>query len=120
MTFWILSALILYFVQTLLPVTFRYRGSPASFGPRDEIPDATPLALRSERALANAGEAMILFFPLALLTLSVEGATSGAAIFVLARIVYVPLYLFGVPYLRTLIWGVSLVGLVIMALAIGQ
>jgi len=35
MTFWILAALALYFVQTLLPVTFRYRGNPASFTARD-------------------------------------------------------------------------------------
>lgn len=118
MIFWILSALILYFVQTLLPVTFRYRGDPSSMRARDVMPDATPLVLRSERALVNVGEAMILFLPLALLTLDAQGAVLGAAIFVLARVAHVILYLTGVPYLRTVVWIISLSGLFLMALNI--
>ena len=59
MTFWILAALALYFVQTLLPVTFRYRGSPASFTSRDTMPETTVLVARAERALVNVGEAMM-------------------------------------------------------------
>ena len=115
MTFWILAALGLYFVQTLLPVTLRYRGHPASMTARDEMPEATRLVGRAERALVNVGEAMILFLPLALLTREAEGATLGAAVFVLARLAHVVAYLSGVPYLRTLVWVVSLVGLVMMA-----
>lgn len=118
MTFWILSALALYFVQTLLPVTIRYRSSTASMKSRDVMPEATLLVRRAERALVNVGEAMILFLPLALMTRDAEGAVTGAALFVLARIAHVVLYLTGVPYLRTVAWVVSLVGLVIMALAI--
>ena len=119
MTFWILAALALYFVQTLLPVTFRYRGSPASFTARDTMPEATVLVARAERALVNVGEAMILFLPLALLTREAEGAVFGAMIFVIARIAHVILYLAGVPYLRTVVWLVSLAGLMMMALQIG-
>jgi len=119
MTFWILAALALYFVQTLLPVTFRYRGNPASFTARDTMPEATVLVARAERALVNVGEAMILFLPLALLTLEAEGAILGAVIFVIARIAHVILYLAGVPYLRTVVWLVSLAGLMMMALQIG-
>lgn len=118
MTTLILAALILYFVQTLLPVTFRYRGDPASFGTRDEMPETTVLVARAERALVNVGEAMILFLPLALLTLNVEGAVFGATLFVGARVAHVILYLAGVPYLRTVAWLVSLAGLVMMALNI--
>ncbi|MEM9319444.1 MAG: MAPEG family protein [Pseudomonadota bacterium] len=118
MTFWILAALALYFVQTLLPVTFRYRGNPASFTARDEMPEATVLVARAERALVNVGEAMIVFLPLALLTLEAEGAVVGAMIFALARVAHVILYLTGVPYLRTLVWLISLAGLLIMALNI--
>ena len=111
MTFWILAALALYFVQTLLPVTFRYRGNPSSFNARDEMPEATVLVRRAERALVNVGEAMILFLPLAILAKDIEGATTGAAVFVLARCAHVLLYLAGIPYLRTVVWGVSLVGM---------
>jgi len=119
MTFWILSALVLYFIQTLLPVTFRYRGDPSSMRARDEMPEPTMLVRRAERALVNVGEAMILFLPLALLTLNVEGAATGAAIFVIARVAHVVLYLTGVPYLRTVVWVISLIGLVMMAMTLG-
>lgn len=119
MTFWILAALALYFVRTLLPVTFRYRGSPASFTARDTMPETTVLVARAERALVNVGEAMILFLPLALLTLDAEGAVWGAMIFVISRVAHVILYLTGVPYLRTAFWLISLAGLVTMAQNIG-
>ncbi|MEM6984916.1 MAG: MAPEG family protein [Pseudomonadota bacterium] len=115
MTSWILAALLVYFVQTLLPVTFRYRGSLDSMKSRDVMPDGTPLVYRAERALVNVGEAMIVFLPLAILAQDTDGAVLGAQIFVLARIVYVPLYLLGVAYVRTLVWVVSLIGLGIIA-----
>lgn len=118
MTFWILAALALYFIQTLLPVTLRYRGNPASFTARDTMPEATVLVARAERALINIGEAMILFLPLALLTLEAQGAVYGAMIFVIARVAHVILYLTGVPYLRTVVWLISLLGLVMIALHI--
>jgi uncharacterized MAPEG superfamily protein len=42
----------------------------------------------------------------------------GAGIYLAARVVYVPLYAFGVPYLRSLAWGVSLGGLLAVLSAI--
>jgi uncharacterized MAPEG superfamily protein len=42
-------------------------------------------------------------------------AAEGAWIWLAARIVYLPLYLFGVPRLRSLAFGVSALGLVLMA-----
>lgn len=118
MTFWILTALGLYFAQTLLPVAFRYKGSPEAMKSRDVMPEPTVMSGRADRALINVTEAMILFFPLALLTLEVDGAVVGATIFVCARIIYVPLYLAGVPFLRTLAWVGSLGGLFVMAMAL--
>jgi len=38
-------------------------------------------------------------------------AATGAWIYLCARVAYLPLYLFGVPWLRTLAWFVSLAGL---------
>jgi uncharacterized MAPEG superfamily protein len=43
-------------------------------------------------------------------------AVTGAWIFLIARVLYVPLYLSGVPALRTLVWVVSWVGLIMMLL----
>ena len=41
----------------------------------------------------------------------------GAALYFWARVVYVPLYAFGVPYLRTVVFLVSLVGLLMVIAA---
>jgi uncharacterized MAPEG superfamily protein len=38
--------------------------------------------------------------------------------YLLARIVYVPLYAFGVPVVRTLVWMVGTVGLVMVLVAV--
>ena len=35
----------------------------------------------------------------------------GAQLFFWARLAYVPVYIIGVPWLRTALWGVSFVGL---------
>jgi len=45
-------------------------------------------------------------------------ASLGAMVFVLARAVYIPAYLAGVPALRTAVYGVSMFGLLMMLLAL--
>ncbi len=73
---------------------------------------------RATRALANYVENLTPFAALALaliVTQRTGGAGAlGATIWILARIVYVPLYLFGVAYLRSVVWGISIVGLIMM------
>jgi uncharacterized MAPEG superfamily protein len=41
----------------------------------------------------------------------------GASVFFWARLAYFPIYVAGVPYLRTLVWVVSVVGLGIIGVA---
>ncbi|MGP1395902.1 MAG: MAPEG family protein [Inquilinaceae bacterium] len=123
MTFWILILLFLYFVQTLLPPVFRYvlRSDPqifATLGARDNPPETSVHGARSERALRNSSEALLIFLPLALLGQSVEGAMLGAQVFVLSRFAYVPAYILGIPVLRSAIWTVGVAGLALMALAV--
>ena len=83
MTFWILAALALYFVQTLLPPTFRFRGDLELVGARDNLPEPSIIGRRAERALVNVGEAMILFLPLAILCFAsgVIAVAGGVAAF---------------------------------------
>jgi uncharacterized MAPEG superfamily protein len=73
---------------------------------------------RATRALANYVENFTPFVALALALIVTQRAGGagalGATIWVLARIVYVPLYLFGVMYARTAAWTISIVGLVMM------
>ena len=70
---------------------------------------------RATRALANYVENYAAFVALDLgLIVSGHAGGYGAAVWVVARAVYIPLYLFGVPFVRTLAWGASLVGLIMM------
>jgi uncharacterized MAPEG superfamily protein len=39
---------------------------------------------------------------------------AGATIWILARIVYLPIYLMGVIYVRTGLWAISVIGLLMM------
>ncbi|MEG0884621.1 MAG: MAPEG family protein, partial [Janthinobacterium sp.] len=42
----------------------------------------------------------------------------GAALYLAARVLYLPLYAFGVPVVRTLVWCVSIAGLLMLFWAI--
>lgn len=86
-------------------------------GPRDgEAPPPGPLAGRLIRAQANLFETLPLFAA-AVIMAEVMGKAGdlsalGAHLYVFARVIYLPLYAFGVPYLRSAVWAVSLVGLI--------
>jgi uncharacterized MAPEG superfamily protein len=73
---------------------------------------------RATRALANYVENFTPFVALALALIVTQRAGGagalGATIWILARIVYIPLYLFGVVYARSAVWTISIVGLVMM------
>ena len=97
------------------------RGAAFNAGPRDDPPKPLGrMAARAERAFANFKETWPIFIALAL-ALAVTGrsggqAATGAWIWLGARIVYLPLYLLGIPYLRSVSFGVAAIGLVMMAL----
>jgi uncharacterized MAPEG superfamily protein len=120
----ILLVLALFVVQTLLPASFRYMGGgdvgkklSVALGPRDNPPPQSTVGARAERALANMQEALPVFLTLGLLNLILgtgDLALSGAVVFLIARILYVPAYLAGVPMLRTLFWMAGVVGLIMM------
>jgi uncharacterized MAPEG superfamily protein len=118
----ILLVLALFVIQTLLPNRFREPAAESSvkvaLGPRDDPRPYTVIGGRAARALSNMQEALPVFLALALLNLIVGSAAeisiTGAWIFLLARVVYVPAYLSGIPGLRTLVWAVGLVGLALM------
>ncbi|SFS97587.1 Uncharacterized conserved protein, MAPEG superfamily [Sulfitobacter marinus] len=75
---------------------------------RDETRTVSGMTARLERALANSITAMALFAP-AILILVVLDRTSSASllaaqVFLIARIIYLPVYAFGIPAVRTLVW----------------
>lgn len=96
------------------------RGVYFNAGPRDDPKPLGRIAARAERAFANFKETWPIFIALAL-GLAVTGrsggmAADGAWIWLFARIVYLPLYVLGVPYVRTLCFAVACAGLVMMAI----
>jgi uncharacterized MAPEG superfamily protein len=42
----------------------------------------------------------------------------GAWLYIVARVVYVPLYAAGIPFLRSLVWMVSLFGIILVLVPI--
>lgn len=121
----VLLVLALFVLQTLLPNRFREpaaAGASDSFaeawGPRDNPRPYTVMGGRAARALANMHEALPVFLALALMNMIVGTAAAmvitGGWVFFIARVVYVPLYLAGIPVLRTLAWAAGWVGLVLM------
>jgi uncharacterized MAPEG superfamily protein len=91
-------------------------------GPRDEPRPLTGVAGRLDRALKNFLETFPLFAA-ALITaylMARLGALTvwGAGLYVAGRALYAPLYAAGVPAVRSLVWAVSMVGIILVVVAI--
>ena len=88
-------------------------GRDIGLGNRDNLKEATPMGGRAERAAKNSVEAAVFFVPLALVA-NAAGMDAevmlGAQIAFWARIAYVPIYIAGIKYLRSLVWIVGVVG----------
>ena len=88
-------------------------GRDIGLGNRDNLNEATPMGGRAERAAKNSIEAAVFFVPLALIANAAgldSEAMLGAQIAFWARIAYVPVYIAGIKYLRSLVWIVGVVG----------
>jgi uncharacterized MAPEG superfamily protein len=110
----------LAFIQMLVAVSgciFQV-GLPKLAGNRQGLPPMTGWVGRAQRAHLNMLENLVLFAPLVLIadiTSRNNGVTElGAQIFFWARLVYAIVYIIGIPWLRTTIWGISVVGLVLI------
>ena len=90
-------------------------------GNRDTPPPHTGKAARAQRAMANHTENLILFaIAVVVVTLGDQGTAFTATcawLYVLARILYVPAYVFGLGPLRGAIWGLGWVATLLMILA---
>jgi len=91
------------------------RGLSAAVGNRENQTPATGWIGRSERAHRNMLESLPLFAILVLVA-HVTGrhdalTALGATIFFWSRVAHAIIYIAGIPWLRTLVWAVSIVGL---------
>lgn len=85
---------------------------------RDDDRKPGVMAQRADRALRNLIETYGVFVALAAAALIGERCdwltTWGAIVWFAARWAYLPLYVFGVRYMRSLVWLVSAIGLAVM------
>lgn len=92
------------------------RGLKWNASNRDGEPQPlTGIAARAARANGNFLETFG-FFAAAVLAVAIAGRTSahtalGAEIYFWARLAYLPIYVAGIPYLRTAVWALSLWGM---------
>jgi uncharacterized MAPEG superfamily protein len=91
-------------------------------GPRDEPMPITGVAARLDRAFRNYMETFPLFAA-AVLAATLMGKLGpltlwGAGVYVAMRAIYVPIYASGVPRIRSLVWMISLGGLLMVVAAI--
>ena len=113
-------AVLLTFVQMLVAVggaTVQV-GLPMLAGNREGLAPCTGLAGRAARAHHNMLESLVLFAALVLVAV-VAGKTNastllGAQLFFWARVAYAIVYVAGIPWLRTAVWFVSIVGLALI------
>lgn len=118
--------LVLAIVQVLLPGLLRTQETGVDYNAsaRDSPSPVPPgvVTQRLVRAQQNLFETLPLFAA-AILIAHVAGRNGdltywGAVLYLAARVVYVPLYAAGIPVVRSLVWSVGLVGLILILVAI--
>ena len=117
--------LVLALAQIMLAGALRTQetGSDFNMGPRDEAgPPMRPITGRVQRAQRNLFETLPLF--IAAVLIAHVGGRDGALtywgcwMYLAGRIVYLPLYAFGVPVVRTLVWMIATAGLALVLAAV--
>lgn len=91
---------------------------PIMFGNREALPEQSPMAGRAQRAASNMLENMVMFIAVVFVASFAHGhhdrIVLGARLFFWARLAYFPVYLFGVTYVRTGLYFVSMAGMGLM------
>ena len=84
-------------------------------GNRENLPALEGWAGRAQRAQRNMLENLVVFAVLVLVA-QMAGKTNaatafGAQLFFWGRVAYAPVYVIGIPWLRTGLWAVSFIGM---------
>jgi len=100
------------------------RGIGWGFSNRDETEPANVFGARVKRTVDNHVESLLLF-GFAALVAEASGALTGltglgAMLYFWGRLVYAPIYVIGIPYLRTLAWAIAMTGTLMVLFEIGR
>lgn len=106
----------LVYVAVAATLSTQQRGLKWNTSNRDgDVQPLVGVAARADRASKNFLETFPLFAAAALGVVLAHAGTPhtalGAELYFWARLAYLPIYIVGIPYLRTAVWAVSLWGL---------
>jgi uncharacterized MAPEG superfamily protein len=110
----------LAFIQMLVAVmgALLQVGLPKLAGNREDMPVITGWGGRADRAVRNMLHNLVLFAALVLvaeIARKTDATTAlGAELFFWGRVAYAAVYLIGLPWIRTGVWAVSVVGLIMI------
>ncbi len=111
---------VVQFIVMAVPANMQLGGHKTA-GPRDTPLVLTGIAGRLQRAMNNHFEGLILFtIAVVVVTLGGQATPYTAAcgwVYLGARVLYVPAYASGIPYLRSVIWAVGFLATVAMLAA---
>ena len=121
----LLAAMVLGLVHlTAASFTFKAQvGNAYTVGARDQNLQPAGVAARLDRAQRNFLETFAIFAA-AVLLLEVQGqagswlSEAGAVLYLGGRILFLPLYAFGVPWIRSFSWNAATAGLVMVMVAV--
>ncbi len=117
---WLAWAVALTFAQMLIAVlgAVAQVGLPALAGNREGLAPITGWADRAARAHRKMIENHVVLTALGLIAVVTNKTNSttllGAQLFFWGRLAYALVFIAGIPWLRTVVWTVSIVGLVLI------
>jgi uncharacterized MAPEG superfamily protein len=117
---WLLWAVALTVAQMLVAVSGATLqvGLPMLAGNREPVPVFGGWVGRAQRGHQNMLESLVLFAALVLIAVVSNKTNSttllGAQLFFWARLTYAFVYMAGIPWVRTGVWLVSVIGLILI------
>lgn len=119
------ASALLGIVHLVLCIAFSAASGRTSWalGARDAAgPSMGTVHARLDRAWRNYLETFPLFAALVLLATATGKHTTmmgyGAQLYFYGRVIYLPLYAFGIPVVRTLAWTIASIGIIVLLLGI--
>jgi len=121
LTIILILSFLLVLIQITIPVLISLLTNNVKlsylFSSRDNVANTSIYIDRANRALKNLFETLPIFIGLILLSIMNDVDNSLLAmIWLLSRIIYVPVYIAGINYLRTGIWAIALICLIKMSI----
>ncbi|MFL2693336.1 MAG: MAPEG family protein [Gammaproteobacteria bacterium] len=115
----ILLALLLTLIQLLTPALLNSKNLDFLISNREGSVEEASIVGRTRRAGNNILESLPAFLALSLLSIMLDIDNFNLAMFWLgSRVLYYFSYMFGILYLRTILWFVSIICLIMMGISL--